>query len=71
LTKNGKINNLIFKRKDLTFKISMVYDGHHFHDAQYPFILEKNSKKEGGDLNDKGGVNRQRGEGGQDLESGS
>jgi len=24
----------------------MVYDGHHFHDTQNPFILEKISKKE-------------------------
>jgi hypothetical protein len=49
----------------------MVYDEHHFKCAQYYFIQEKIPKKEGGDLNDEGGVNRQHGEGGQNLKSSS
>ena len=49
----------------------MVYDEHHFDDTQYDFIQEKISMKEGGDLNDEGGVNRQHREGGQNLKSSS
>jgi hypothetical protein len=49
----------------------MVYDEHHFNDAHDDIIQEKILKKEGGDLNDKGGVNRQHREGGQNLKSSS
>ena len=36
-----------------------------------PIHPRKNFLKKGGDLNDKGGLDRSRGEGGQNLESGS
>jgi hypothetical protein len=51
----------------LTFKLSMVYYEHHF---VVPQASHKTycSKKEGGDLNDEGRVDRHGGEGGQDPE---
>ncbi len=60
------------KNKDLTFKISVGYDGHRFiqpdrliyHRKYFPEEKEVIS-------NDEGGVDRQHREGGQDLESGS
>jgi hypothetical protein len=67
----AQVNRSNFKIKDLTFKISMVYDEHHFNDAHDDVIQEKILKKEGGDLNDKGGVNRQHREGSQNLKSSS
>jgi len=39
------VNKSYFKIKDLTFKISMVYDEHHFNDAQYDAIQKKFQKK--------------------------
>jgi hypothetical protein len=53
--------------KNLTFKISMVYDDTVLR-AYSNDALKKNSKR-GGDLNDKGGIDRQHWEGGQNLES--
>ncbi|NWG04811.1 MAG: hypothetical protein HXY44_18305 [Syntrophaceae bacterium] len=44
------------KIKDLTFKISMVYDERRFSDALYDPIQDRSSKKGGGDLNDQGGI---------------
>ncbi len=41
----GEVNKSYFKIKDLTFKISMVYDEHHFNDAQYDAIQKIFQKK--------------------------
>ncbi len=34
-----------FKIKDLTFKISMVYDEHHFNDAHHMILFKKKFQK--------------------------
>jgi hypothetical protein len=57
------------KIKDLTFKMSLVYDWHHFHGGQLNLNKEKTYQKKGGDLDDEGGIDRQYREGGQNLKS--
>jgi len=41
----GEVNKSYFKIKDLTFKISMVYDEHHFNGAHHNAIQKKFQKK--------------------------